>query len=280
MKDRITMLFVAGGLVLAGFSMTATGEAEQAVDATQAAAEQTLEAAEEAVESAEAAMEDVQEMGEELGAAVATVATAGEDVDMAEATEAVELAEAAADEVHAESAQGSMQEMMANWMRIATPGEQHTKLDPFVGQWDVTTRMWFAPGMPPMVSKGTSEIIWVLDGRFIQENFKGQMQMPGAEPQAFEGLGLTGYDIAKAQYIGSWADTMSTASITSSGQFDEATQKLTMSGQFDCPMDGPSKMRMVVGMVNSDEFLLEAYKTVQGQEEAKSMEITYTRKQQ
>jgi len=288
MKDRILMWVVAGGLVLAGSSMTAIGEAEETIDTAQAA----VEAADEAVESAEAALQAVEEVGEELDAAGVVVEEIAEIESVEEVVEAEAVEDAVAavedeavaaveDEAVAENPEYVMPEAteaMEAWMLSASPSEHHAKLDAFVGTWDVTTSMWFAPGMPPQVNQGTSEIKWILDGRYIQENFQGQMQMPGAEPQAFQGLGITGYDNVKGQYIGTWADTMSTAAISSVGQFDETTQTLTLNSEFDCPMDGPCSMRMVIGAVNTDEVLMQAYKTVQGQEEAKCMEIVYTRR--
>ena len=51
-----------------------------------------------------------------------------------------------------------MQEAMKQWAQLATPGEGHKKLDPLVGSWDTTTRMFGGgPDSPPMESKGTAE---------------------------------------------------------------------------------------------------------------------------
>jgi Protein of unknown function (DUF1579) len=218
-----------------------------------------------AAQAVDEAIEAVQDMSDQADAA-------GEIAEDASG-EAMQDADAETPEAHAAQAQA-----MADWMKLATPGEYHAKLDAFVGNWDVTTEFWMAPGMPAQVNTGTSEVKWILGGRFIQEDFQSVMQMPGAEPQAFQGVGITGYDNAKGEYTGTWADTMSTTALSSTGQFDDSTQTLTLYSEFDCPMSGPSVMRMTLQVVGPDELVLQGFKTPQGQEEARYMQITYKRR--
>src|SRR5262245_22701405 len=54
------------------------------------------------------------------------------------------------------------------------PGIEHKKLQPFVGDWNVTLRLWTDPSQPPAELKGTAERKWILGGRFVQETFKGE----------------------------------------------------------------------------------------------------------
>ncbi len=306
MKKRIMM--VAGSFVMAAcLSMSAFGEAEavaeEAVDAVSnvamEAAEGAVEAAvgdsaEEAVQVADEAGESVQEateavegIGEELGVAE----EAGEDVagELAQdADVAGEVAQGVAGEVasegadadhdaHGEYAEGHSAEGMAAWMAISQPGEHHGQLEAYVGQWDVNVSFWMAPGMAPQVNQGSSEVKWILDGRFIQENFQSVMQM-GDEPQIFKGFGLTGYDNANNEYVGIWADTMSTVIIESAGQIDQSTGALVLVSEFADPISGePTSMRTVLTVVSDDEVLMEAYKPL-GDQEFKCLEIVYTRR--
>ncbi len=231
-------------------------------------------------DSVEAVVQTVAEAGESVDEAIETVQGIGEELGMGDdaAANAAATTQPAATQPADEQAGGAdMQANMAEWMANSMPSEHHAKLDGFVGRWDVTTRHWMAPGMPPQTNTGTSEIKWVLGGRFIQENFASAFQMPGAEPQPFEGMGITGYDNAKGEYVGTWSDTMSTAVAASVGQFDDSTQTLTLNSNFDCPMAGPCDMRMTIAVVGPDEVLVEAFKTPQGKEESKFMEITYNR---
>src|SRR5215471_2689318 len=53
------------------------------------------------------------------------------------------------------------------------PGAEHKKLQPFVGQWTFTMKLWADPSQPPAELKGTIERKWIMDGRFIQETVRG-----------------------------------------------------------------------------------------------------------
>src|SRR5438552_2582640 len=113
--------------------------------------------------------------------------------------------------------------MMAAYMKHATPGEGHKKLQPLIGSWTYTGKFWMDPGAPPMEGKGTAERKWILDGRFMDETVKGQM--PGLPP--FEGHGLTGYDNHTKKYVGIWIDSMTTSVTVSHGTMDSAGKVLT-----------------------------------------------------
>ncbi len=134
-----------------------------------------------------------------------------------------------------------MQAMMDKWMKSMTPGEQHKKLDYFVGDWDVTTKIWMGgPEAPPSETKGHATHKWVLDGRFLLEEFTGQMMMPDAsgqmKPIPHKGLGMTGYDNYRNMYVASWADNMGTAILTMAGAVDPSGKVFTFYGEMDEPM--------------------------------------------
>ena len=98
-----------------------------------------------------------------------------------------------------------------------TPGPAHKVLDALAGEWNVESRWWMAPDAPPAESKGTSKRHWALGGRYVQEEFSGEMM--GAP---FQGIGFTGYDNMKKKYVGVWMDSMSTAMFTTEGTADAA----------------------------------------------------------
>ncbi len=86
---------------------------------------------------------------------------------------------------------------MEAMMKAATPGDAHKNLARMVGRWDATVKMYAQPGAPAQVSTGTSVNKLVLGGRWVQESFDGNfMGMP------FSGIGYTGYDNLKKQYVG------------------------------------------------------------------------------
>ena len=77
------------------------------------------------------------------------------------------------------------QAMMELWKQAATPGEPHKLFATLAGSWTTTTKEWIAPGKPPMESTGTAESNMLLDGRFLHQEFHGQMM-----GQPFTGMSI------------------------------------------------------------------------------------------
>jgi hypothetical protein len=164
------------------------------------------------------------------------------------------------------------QAMMEAWMKAATPGDAHKALEPFVGTWDVKVKSWMEPGAEPMESAGTSENRWVLDGRWVEQQFKGTfMDMP------FNGIGYTGYDNMKKQYVGTWMDNMSTAAMLSTGTGDANVWKFTST--MDDPVTGKATpVKETITVTDKDNHLLEMWSPAPDGSMFKTMEIRYTRK--
>jgi hypothetical protein len=163
--------------------------------------------------------------------------------------------------------------MMEAWMKASTPGDAHKKLDGMVGTWDVTVKSWMAPGQPPAESTGTAVNQWVLGNRWMEEKFTGSfMGMP------FQGIGYTGYDNVKKQYVGTWMDNMSTAVMVSSGKGGSGnTYEFTSS--MDDPMTGkPAMITEKVTFTDADHHTMEMWGPGPDGKVYKSMEISYSRK--
>jgi hypothetical protein len=122
--------------------------------------------------------------------------------------------------------------MMAKWVEFATPGEAHKALAPKVGRWNLKGEA-FNPGQPPEESLATSEVKWIMDGRFLQDTTSGT-----ARPPAFAGMGLAGYDNLKKQYFSTWMDNMGTGVMVSTGHYDPASKTFTTRGR--CPTSWPA----------------------------------------
>lgn len=166
------------------------------------------------------------------------------------------------------------QKMMEEWMKIASPGEHHKHLDYFVGTWDVVTKMWMEPGTPPAESKGVSKSKWVLDGRFIQDDYTGEMMgMP------YKGLGLTGYDNYRNLYVGSWFSNMGTNVLTFSGTRSQDGKSITFYGEMDEPalrMTGRT-VKYVNTILGPDNWRFEIIDLAAG-DNYKVIEMNYTRR--
>jgi len=159
-------------------------------------------------------------------------------------------------------------------MKAGAPGEAHKKLSTMVGKWDTTVKMFpMQPGAPVQQSTGTSENTWVLGGRFVQQSFSGNfMGMP------FSGIGYTGYDNIKKQYVGTWMDTMSTAMMVSSGG-STGDKTYEFSSTMDDPMSGKSMpVKEKVTVVDENHHMMEMWGPAPDGKMMKMMEISYTRK--
>lgn len=166
-----------------------------------------------------------------------------------------------------------MDAMMKMWEKVSTPGEEHARLNDMVGSWTTKTTMWMDPENP-MVSTGTAEVRWILGGRFLQQEFSGEMM-----GKPFDGIGITGYDIYNMKYVSFWIDNSSTAFFTSEGSFDQSGTVLTMYGKMDEWMTGErdKNVKYVTRFSGKDASVFEIHDLAIG-ENAKVVRIEYARK--
>jgi len=167
-----------------------------------------------------------------------------------------------------------MEEMMKKAEAAGKPGPAHKALDSLVGEWNIEGQCWMSPDGPPTVNKGTASVRWILDGRFVQEDFKGEFM-----GKTFQGIGITGYDNMKKKYIGSWIDSMSTGMFISEGTADAEGKEFTFQGKMDDPMTGQRNKpyKFVVRILDPNKHTFEMHDLTLG-DKSKTMEMTYTRK--
>ena len=79
------------------------------------------------------------------------------------------------------------QEIMEIYKKVATPGTPHKRLASMEGSWNTSGRFWMEAGKPPVEQTGRSEQKMILDGRFLQQEFTGDMM-----GTPFTGIGITG----------------------------------------------------------------------------------------
>lgn len=162
---------------------------------------------------------------------------------------------------------------MEKWKEYATPNENHKVLDAFVGNWDYTVKWWSSPNSEPEISQGTSEARWIMGGRFLEQTARGTSM-----DQPFEGMGITGYDNARMEYVSIWIDNMGTGVMVSNGKYDASTKTFEEKGKFTQPEMGETAFRGVTKIINDDKFGFEMYTKDKDWQEYKALEITYTRK--
>ncbi len=113
-------------------------------------------------------------------------------------------------------------------------GEAHARLDPLVGLWDTSTRLFGGLGTRPVEVDGSVEKHWVLGGRFIREDLAGISN----RDRPYMGLGFLGFDAARGLYQSVWMSTGSTGVTTACGALDDAGTTLTLVGDEADPVSG------------------------------------------
>jgi hypothetical protein len=176
-----------------------------------------------------------------------------------------------------------MQKMMQQMMELNKPGENQKLLASLAGNWTYTIKLWMNPdpSAKPEESKGTATRKALFDGRYFVLDVTGKMQMPGPDGKKkdviFKGMSLEGYDNVTKKFVATWADNMSTGIMMSEGTYDPATKAFTYTGETEMMPGMKTKIREVIKIVDNDHHHFDWYEDHGGQE-AKTMEIDYTRK--
>jgi len=162
------------------------------------------------------------------------------------------------------------QEMMKKVEAAGTPGPGHKALQPLVGDWKAEVKCWMDPSGSPEVSQGSAKATWTFNGRFLQEDFRGEMM-----GKPFTGRTLLGFDNTKQTFNSVWMSDTQTSMFTSEGKGD--TKVITLEGKSSCPATGRRDipMKTVLRIQSPDKHVLEMFDGSKGN--AKTMEITYTR---
>ncbi len=170
------------------------------------------------------------------------------------------------------------QEMMELWKKLATPGEPHKQFATLAGSWATKTKEWMEPGKPPTESEGTANMKMLLDGRFLYQEFSGNMM-----GQPFSGIGIDAYDNMKKKYVTAWMDSMGTGIFIMEGTGSPDGKTITLKGSHPEPNGGQMHHRAIWKIVDNNTQTFEMYGSHgHGKDpgkEMKMMEITYTRKQ-
>ena len=164
--------------------------------------------------------------------------------------------------------------MMELWKQAAMPSEPHKLFATLAGSWTTTTKEWIEPGKPPMESTGTAESRMLMEGRFLHQEFHGEMM-----GQPFTGMSIDAYDNIRKKYITVWVDTRGTGVVIMEGTGSPDGKTITLRGSHPEPGGGTMTHRAIWKIIDVNNQLVEMYRAHHGQKETKMMEITYTRKQ-
>jgi len=153
------------------------------------------------------------------------------------------------------------------------PGAEHKKLEPFVGEWTFTLKLWTNPDDAPAELTGTVQRKWIMGGRFVQETVEGK-----CGDKTFEGLGLLGYDNAQKKFTATRVCGLCGKVCSSTGTISDSDRKFEFATEEYCPLCHEMvKGRDELIVEGKDKIILNVYKTVKGKE-VKVIEIVSVRK--
>jgi hypothetical protein len=163
--------------------------------------------------------------------------------------------------------------MMKKVEAAGKPGIGHKALEHFVGNWKAEVKCYGEPNSQPQVSQATAKGSWILSGRFLQEDFQGEMM-----GKPFHGRTLMGYDNVKGTFSSVWVSDMQTSMFVTEGKGENGNQTITLEGTASCPATDRKEipMKVVMRVLGPDKRTFEMFDTSRGPN-AKTMEITYTR---
>ncbi len=211
-----------------------------------------------------------------LFAALITIPSFAQDQTPATATSPATTALAAG--------QPNEAEMTKQMMELSKLNENHKLLASLAGNWTFNIKFWMNPdpNAKPQESKGTASTKPVMGGRYLVMDVSGKMQMPGPDGKMkdveFKGMGIDGYDNVKKKFVSSWIDNMGTGIEFSEGAYDPATKTFTYASEMEAVPGMKTKVREVLKIADNDHHTLEWYEDRGKGQEAKTMEISYTRK--
>ncbi len=166
-----------------------------------------------------------------------------------------------------------MQAMMDVYQKLGTPGASHKMLANLAGSWATKTRGWMEADKPPMEGTGTCEQKMILGGRYLQQEYTGEMM-----GSPFTGINLIGYDNHSKKYVSIWIDSMSTGIYYFEGTASVDGKTIMQESSYDDPVRGPAVWLSVTRIVDDNTLEYEMYLTPKGGNKEKMMEMTVTRK--
>ncbi len=165
----------------------------------------------------------------------------------------------------------SKEEMMKLAEAARKPGPGHKTLQHFVGNWRAEVKCWMEADGEPQVSQAASNAKSIMDGLFIEEDYRGSMM-----GKPFHGRTVMGYDNVQQKFVGSWISDMQSSMFVFEGQGEKQDKVLTMEGETTCPVRGRLQTQLVYKILGPDRHTFETYDLTDGKR-TKTMEINYTR---
>jgi hypothetical protein len=160
------------------------------------------------------------------------------------------------------------------WASLSQPGESHKLLQPFVGEWDVHLTFWSSPHSKGQSSKGSSSIEWMLDRRFVREQFRGEIA-----GKVFEGLGIMGFDGGAREFRSLWIDSLNTAMTVATGRYLPDANAFELSSELYDPLkSGLKVVKSTIRFISPDNYVLSMHDESPEGKSFTSFEMVYSRR--
>lgn len=166
-----------------------------------------------------------------------------------------------------------MQAMMEIYSKLANPGFPHQQMAKLAGSWTTRTKAWTGPDEPPVETTGTCEQKMLLDGRYLQQEYTGEMM-----GKPFRGINVIGYDNHYRKFVSTWIDSMSTGIYYFEGSASGDVRTITQECSYNDPVRGPVVWRSITKIIDDNTLEYEMYLIPKGGPEEKAMEMTVTRR--
>jgi hypothetical protein len=153
----------------------------------------------------------------------------------------------------------------------ARPGPHHLELQKLVGTWKCEIKCWSDADAEPSVTRGEAHYATVLGGRFLREEFDGELH-----DARVQGIGYLGYNKASGKFESTWMDTMCTGMLRLAGTETVRGKLWRLEGTHAAPDGRVTKTRVNFRQIDADHRVLEMH-CDRGEGEFKAMEIAYTR---
>lgn len=155
--------------------------------------------------------------------------------------------------------------------KLATPGPQHKALQPLIGKWNTTAKLWLGEKFPER-STGHAEVKSILSERFVEEKYDSTIW-----GQPFAAQGELGYDLRAQKYTIGWMDSWGTWITVAQGTADVTGHVFTLTTQdYDNPAGKTRPTKFMIVIDSNDHHTRKVFEKVNGKETL-TMEIEYTR---
>jgi hypothetical protein len=155
---------------------------------------------------------------------------------------------------------------------VDAPGHVHKQLDNLAGSWDVEVA--YVIGGKENKGKARCEVRWILDGRFLQQEYQSKFM-----GKPFTVLQLLGYDNQKKKTIEIMMDNLGTGLIHNEGSISKDGKVITNEGEsLDHVAGKYTRLRTETTIVDPDHFTLEWFKPGADGREERIVSMTHTRR--